>query len=95
MHVYDLCRSDDMTGQFTLAALEEEEHPATYRRVSDLEQGVSFFARVVHYCTMQWSPSHSPQTTMMIRSSRRRRLGMSVWYVCMYTHSTVYSVYCS
>ena len=37
------CRSDDMTGQFTLAALEEEEYPVTHRRVSDLEQGVSQF----------------------------------------------------
>ena len=38
------CRSDDMTGQFTLAALEEEQSPlyhTSYRRVSDLEQGVS------------------------------------------------------
>jgi hypothetical protein len=32
-------RSDDMTGQFTLAALEEEQYPITHRRVSDLEQG--------------------------------------------------------
>jgi tyrosine-protein phosphatase non-receptor type 4 len=34
--------SDDMTGQFTLAALEEEQSPlyhTSYRRVSDLEQG--------------------------------------------------------
>jgi tyrosine-protein phosphatase non-receptor type 4 len=32
--------SDDMTGQFTLAALEEEQYPVTHRRVSDLaEQG--------------------------------------------------------
>ena len=38
----DVYRSDDMTGQFTLAALEEEQYPVTHRRVSDLaEQGVS------------------------------------------------------
>ena len=37
----DCCRSDDMTGQFTLAGLEEEHYPVTHRRVSDLEQGVS------------------------------------------------------
>ena len=39
-----------MTGQFTLAALEEEEYPVNYRRVSDLDQGVSIAACTQFTC---------------------------------------------